>query len=164
MLENYLAYFQYTNIKRKEKQQEMHHQIGFWHPDSNSTGKSHVTAHLEPQMGNGPRKCVCSMGETSKIAVGVPVYNPRTQTDTIIDLWVNCSSNFMLMLFVSPLKLGMLLSLCLDWPEPLEGFSSLSRFLPHLICVIWSPALTVRAVSRQVRTKVRGLFCCVSDA
>ena len=113
----------------------MHHQIGFWHPDSKSTGKSHVTAHLEPQMGNGPRKCICSMGETSKIAVGVPVYNPRTQTDIITDLWVNCSSDFILLLFVSPLKLGMLLSLCLDCQNPWKG-SAVSQDSSHISSVL----------------------------
>ena len=64
--------------------------LGFdQHPDLNSTGKSHVTAHLEPQMGKCPRKPVCSMGETSNIAVWdcwIPVYNPRTQTDIITNL------------------------------------------------------------------------------
>ena len=37
-LENYLAYNQYTNIKKREMEQRIHHQIGFGHPDLNSTG------------------------------------------------------------------------------------------------------------------------------
>ena len=39
------------------------------HPDSNSTGKSRDTAHLETQWGKGPRQHVTVMGETSKNAV-----------------------------------------------------------------------------------------------
>ena len=39
------------------------------HPDSNSAGKSRVTAHLESHWGKGPRRCICSVGETSKMAV-----------------------------------------------------------------------------------------------
>ena len=39
------------------------------HPDSNSAGKSRVTAHPESQLAEGPRQRICYVGETSKIAV-----------------------------------------------------------------------------------------------
>ena len=45
------------------------------------------------------------------------------QTDTI-NLWANCSSGFMLMLFFCPVKLGMLLHLGLGWPVPLQGLNN----------------------------------------
>ena len=64
----------------------------------------HVTVHLESQLGKCSRQHVCSVGETSKIAVWVPVYNPSTQTDIIINLWPNCKPGFMLMLFVLSCK------------------------------------------------------------
>ena len=67
------------------------------HPESNSAGKSHDTAHLKSQLGNSPKQCVCSMGEMSKILVWVPVYNHRMQTNIIINLQANSSSDFMLM-------------------------------------------------------------------
>ena len=38
------------------------------HPELLSTGKTHVTAHLESQLGKGPRQYVHSVGETSEIA------------------------------------------------------------------------------------------------
>ena len=63
----------------------------------------HVTVYLESQLGKYPRQHVCSMGETSKTAVWVPVYNPSTQTDRI-NLWPNCKPGFMLMLFVLSCK------------------------------------------------------------
>ena len=39
------------------------------HPDLNSAEKSHVREYLESQLGKGPRQHVCSVGETSKMAV-----------------------------------------------------------------------------------------------
>ena len=39
------------------------------HPDLNSSGKSHITVHLESQLGKGPRQGAHSVDETSMIAV-----------------------------------------------------------------------------------------------
>ena len=66
----------------------------------------------------------------------------------------------------------MLLSLGLDWPGPLQGLNNL-KIPPasYLRCCksctqssSHSQSLLVRAVSRQVRSKVRGLLCFVSEA
>ena len=55
------------------------------------------------------------------------------QTDTI-NLWANCSSGFMSMLFFCPVKLGILLSLALGWPVPLQG---LNDFRTCLRSYLW---------------------------
>ena len=151
----------------------MHHQIGFW-PTSRLKQHWKVPCHSTSGAPHGKRsqEARCSMGETSKISVWesrVPVYNPTTQTDIITNLWENCSSDFMLTLFVCLLKLGMLLSLCLDWPDPGRVQQSLkippaSYLWRFKSCPHSRRSLTVRAVSREVRTKVRGLLCFVSEA
>ena len=58
-------------MERKEKQsREYIAKLGLeQHPDFNSAGKSPDTAHLESQLGEGPRQLVHSAGKTSKIGV-----------------------------------------------------------------------------------------------
>ena len=57
-------------LKDKRESIEYITKLGFdQHPDLNGTGKSHVIAQLESQLGKGPRQRVCSMDETSKIAI-----------------------------------------------------------------------------------------------
>ena len=75
----------------------------------------------------------------------------------------------MSMLFVCLVKLGMLLSLGLVWPGPTQGLSNLkippaSYLSLALTAGSHSQSLTVRAVSSQVRSKVRGLRCFVPEA
>ena len=67
--------------KRNRKSRGYITKLGFdRHPDLNSPRKSRVTAHLESQLGKGPRQHVHSVGETSKIAVWGATYNPKTDT------------------------------------------------------------------------------------
>ena len=55
--------------KRNRKSREYITKLGFdQHPDLNRAGTSCVTAHLESQLGKGPRQRVCSVGEASKTA------------------------------------------------------------------------------------------------
>ena len=65
-------------------------------------------------------------------------------------------------------KLGMLLSQEIGWPDRLQRFNNL-KFTPSYLwfyksCTHRRQLLTVRVVSRQVRSKVRGLFCFLSEA
>ena len=57
--------------KRNRKSRGYNTKLGsYQHPDLNSAGKSHYRAHLESQLGKGPRhQCVQFVGETSKIEV-----------------------------------------------------------------------------------------------
>ena len=53
--------------KRNRKSRGYITKLGFdQHPDSNSTRKSHDTAHLKSQLGKGLRQCVCSLSKASK--------------------------------------------------------------------------------------------------
>ena len=49
--------------------------------DLNSTGKYHVTAHLEFQLGKGPRKPSSSWVKLSRLKFWVPAYNHRTDAN-----------------------------------------------------------------------------------
>ena len=56
--------------KRNRKSRGYITKLGFdQHPDSNNAGKFCVTAHLESQLGKGPRQPICSVDETSENAV-----------------------------------------------------------------------------------------------
>ena len=95
-------------------------------------------------VGKGSRQCVCSMGEIFK----------------------NCSSYFILMLFVlscktwNVIKPGAWLARPLPWAQQSQDSAPiLSLVLPGL-----HSQQAVRAVSRQDRHKVRGLLCFVSEA
>ena len=96
---------------------------------------SPMSAHLESQLGKGPRQGVWSMGETKDCSSGfrIPIYNPRVQTDFIINVWRNCSSGFMLKLLVLSCKNWMLLSLGLGCPGPLPGHNNLKIPPPSYI-------------------------------
>ena len=67
-------------------------------------------------------------------------------------------------------KLGISLNPELGRPDPLQGLNSLKMppFLPValevLLLEVSRQKLAVRAVARQVRSKVRGLLCFVSEA
>ena len=146
------------------------------HPDSNSTGKPHVTARLESQLGKGSRQCVRSMGETSKIAVwGFPIIIPghKMIPSSICD---HCKPGFTVMMFVwsyktwNVAKPGAWLARPLQDPKiPPPSYLRCSKSctpsrqsLP--VPPSHSQSLPARAVSRQVRSKVRGLLCFVSEA
>ena len=134
--------------KRNRKIREYITKLGFnQHPDSNRAGKSPVTTHLESQLGKGPRPHVHSMSETSKTAIPSTTYNPRRQTESIIHLWANCSSGFMLTLFCS-VNLGMLLRPGSGWPDLLQGLNNLKIPPPSYLwccksCTRSMPSLTV---------------------
>ena len=56
--------------KRKRNSRGYTTKLGFdQHPDLHSSGKSHITVHLESQLGKGPRQGVYPVDETSMIAV-----------------------------------------------------------------------------------------------
>ena len=136
------------------------------HPDSNSAGKSPAIAHLESHLGKGPRQLICSVCETSKIAF----WGSQMQTDIIINL-----SKLHLWLFVNAICLS-----CKTWnvvkpgawlttPTPrAQKCQDLSPILSMVPQALHSHqavrALAVRAVFRQVRGKVQGLLCFVSEA
>ena len=100
----------------------------------------------------------------------VPVYNPRMQA-SYITLWANWSSGFMLKLFVLLWKTWNVVKPCFGWPDTLQGLNNLKVPPPSYLryckaCPHSRQSLTVihRAVSRQVRSRVRGLLCFVSEA
>ena len=69
-----IAYLTFNILTLKEKRNRKSRgyitKLGFdQHPDSNNAGKSYVTAHLESQLGKGPRQRICSVDETSENAV-----------------------------------------------------------------------------------------------
>ena len=76
----------------------------------------------------------------------------------------------MLMLFVLSCKTWNIVKPGAWLPDPLQGLNSLK--IPHILPVVLEVfllevsrlKLTVRAVSMQVRSKVRGLLCFVSEA
>ena len=141
-------------------------------------------------IGKCPRHLAHSVGETSRLQFRVPSYNPRKganwyhhQSVTKLCLWslwykynvfvsicdqmVSCSCCVFWLV-----KLGMLLNSGLGWPGPLQGLNNF-KLPPHLTYGGASPAfragshlqsLPVRAVSRQLRSKVSGLLCFVSEA
>ena len=49
--------------------------------DLNSTGKYHLTAHPEFQLGKGPRKHSSSWVKLSRLKFWVPAYNHRTDAN-----------------------------------------------------------------------------------
>ena len=81
--------------------------------------------------------------------------------------WV-AIAGFVLMLFILSCKTWNVVVKPGAWlaRAPSSG-STISKFFPHLIyksCTHSRHSLTVRAVSRQVRSKVRGLLCFGSEA
>ena len=130
------------------------------HPDLNSTGKSHVTAHTEFQLGKGPRQWIHSLDESLQFRV----YNPA-----VINPWANWSSAFMLMVvFLSYKTWNVVKTQDLVGQAPSRA-STISRFPTCLIHGVESLALTPGSLGthsqdrpRQVRSKVRGLLCIVS--
>ena len=64
---------------------------------------------------------------------GIPVYNLRIQTDTIINLWANYSPGFMLMLFVYHVKL----ECCYAWG--LADQDPSSSVHPLSLVRLWDP-------------------------
>ena len=127
MLEHYLAYFQYTNIKRKkgiETTEDIYHGVGCW-PTSRLKWVQHGNPVLQhtwsPSWERVPSTASALWVKLQKF--GVPGCNLRMQTDNIINLWANCSSCFIIMLFALSCKTWVL-SLGLGWPNPLQGLNS----------------------------------------
>ena len=140
--------------------------LGLW-PTSrlNQRWESRVTAHLESQLGKGPRQHIRSAGETSQIAVqGFPLVIPGwTQTDIIINLWPNCKPVFLLMLSVLLYKTWNVVKPGLGWPGPLQGLNNL-KISPHPIYGAASLALTAGSHSQSGqcpgRLEARSEACC----
>ena len=98
--------------------------------------RSPMSAHLEFQLGKGPRQGVWSMGKTSKIAVqdsGFPFIIPGCKliSSSICDKIA--ALVFMLKLLVLSCKNWMLLSLGLGCPGPLQGHNHLKILPPSYI-------------------------------
>ena len=122
--------------KRNRKSRGYIIKLGFdQHPDLNSAEKSHVREYLESQLGKDPRQHVCSVGKTSNMAVlrFLFTFPGWWQTDTIINLWPNCSSGFMLMPFVLLCKTLHVAKPGLGWPGPLQGFNNLKISPPFYL-------------------------------
>ena len=111
-----------------------------------------------------------------RLQLGIPLIIQRqTQTNIIINLWANCQLVFLLMLFVLSCKTWNVAKPGLGWSGPLQGLNN-PRFLPQsqdfssvlsMVCKSCThsrQSLPVRTVSMQVRSKVRGLLCFVSEA
>ena len=117
MLENYLAYFQHSNINRKEKEQRIHHQIAFW-PTSRLKQHWEVLCHSTSgvPIGKGSQAACWLHGRDFRdCSSGFPLIIPgRMQTGIIISLWPDCEPGFLLMLFVLFCKTWKLLSLGWD--------------------------------------------------
>ena len=67
-----IIYLTFNILKEKRNRNSTGYitKLGFnQHPDSNSAGKSPDIAHLESQLGEGPRQLVHSVGKTSKTGV-----------------------------------------------------------------------------------------------
>jgi hypothetical protein len=133
LLENYRAYFQYTNIKREIEIAEDTSPNWSQHAELNSAGKSQVTAHLESHLGKGPRQHVWSVCETSKIAVQSSTINPRIQIDTITNVWANCKPGFMVMLFVLSCTTRNVVKPGTWLARPLQGLNHLHIHLPSYL-------------------------------
>ena len=91
VLENYLAYFQYTNIKRKEREWRIHYQIGFW-PTSRFKWCWEVPCQSPSgvPIGKGSQAaCLLHGWEFKDCSLGFALIMPgRSQTDIIINLWI----------------------------------------------------------------------------
>ena len=79
LLKNYLAYFQYTNTKREERAENRSPNRILTNIRTQTALGGPVPQHLWSH--RGPRQHVCSLGETSKIEVWGPIYNPRTDSN-----------------------------------------------------------------------------------
>ena len=80
LLENYLAYFQHTNIKWKQKlkEQRVHHQIGFW-PTSRLKQHWEVLCYSTSRVPIGKgSQAVHLWVRLPRLQFRVPAYNPRT--------------------------------------------------------------------------------------
>ena len=106
-----------------------------------------------------------------KLQFRVPAHNPWMQTDNHHQSVSKSSSGFMLMLFVlscktwNVVKPGTWLVRATLWVQQFQDLSPVLSMVPqgfHSQQAV--KALTVRAVSRQVRSKVRDLVCLVSEA
>ena len=105
-----------------------------------------------------------------KLQFRVPTHNPWTQTDNHQSV-SKSSSGFMLMLFVlscktwNVVKPGTWLVRASLWAQQFQDLSPILSTVPqgfHSQQAV--KARTVRALSRQVRSKVRDLVCLVSEA
>ena len=161
--------------KINRKSREYITRLGFdWHPDLNSPQKSHITAHLESQLGKVPKEHVLFMDEEWDFkdwSLGLLFVNPRPQTDSFTNLWPNCSSGFMLILFIlscetwNVVKPGSWLT-----RPPSQGLSNLKILPPSYLWCCKSCThnrqsfpVTLSQSRVQVRNKVRGLLCFVSE-
>ena len=106
LLENYLACFQSTNIKRKEtyKEQRIYRQIGFWPTVLGSSMSLHIWSSNWERV---PGSTSIPWVRLQRLQFGVPICNSTTemQTDIIINLWLNCNPGFLWMLFVLSCKI-----------------------------------------------------------
>ena len=143
------------------------------HADSKSTGESPITA-----IGSATWVKVLGTAYTPRVrhqncSLGVPACNPKPQTDININFPANCSSCFMLMIFFFFFFFNTVLFVlfCRSW-DVVDSLAWLARHSPGaqqfqdslsvlsmVLLGLHSQQEVVRAVSRQVRSKTRGLLC-----
>ena len=147
------------------------------HPDSNSTGESPMTAIWSASWVKVLGTAYTPRGRHQNCSLGVPACNPKPQTDININFPANCSSWFMLIFFFSFLFIFFFFNTvlfvlsCRSWDvvDPLawlarhspgaQQFQDSLSVLSMVLLGLHSQQEVVRAVSRQVRTKTRGLLC-----
>ena len=82
----------------------------------------------------GPRHCVHSVGETSKIAVRILLLIPGwSPTGITSNPWANCSSDFMLIMFVLCCKTWNVTKPGAWLARPLQGLNNLKIYPPFYL-------------------------------
>lgn len=140
----------------------MHHKIGFWLASKQHLRLRQQTAVWSPIWEKVPGSASAPLLRLQNCTLGVPAYNLRLQK--------NCSSGFMLIFFFFFFTMLFVFS-CKSWNvakpgarlvRPPPGAQQFQDLPPILSMVPWACAHSrhvVRAVSREVGNKVRGLPC-----
>ena len=140
------AHFQYTNIKRNEKQKEqrIHHQIGcLTNIQTYTVLGSPMSQHIwSPIWEKVPGSMSAPWTRLQKLQFGISAYNTKMQTNIIISLWANSSSGFMLVLLALSCKTWNVVKsgawLARD-PPGAQQFQDLSPILSIVLQVSHSP-------------------------
>ena len=157
--------------KEKQKQQRIHHQIGFW-PTSRLNQHWEVLCRSTSGIPTGKRSQAVTplCGWDFKDCHSMfPFIIPGSKQISSSIFEQNCSSGIMLnfiMLFALFWNLGLLLSPGSHWPDLLQGLKEFQDPYLPTVFLSWhsqqawlAPTAVVRAASRWVRSKVRGLLC-----
>ena len=151
----------------RKKQQRIHHQIEFW-------PTSRLRQHWEVPWNSASGVPVGKRSQASRLLRGWDFKNWGSEFSLIIpgcrlissSVYSKSSSGFMLMLFVlwcktwNVVKPGTWLVRASPWAQQFQDLSPILSMVPQ----DFHSQQIVRAVSRQVRSKVRDLVCLVSEA